>query len=167
MREHLGQLCAVMKSSREQYATKFLRKCKHEEIEELKEVGVARKYKSFSLGYSATCPLAHCLHCKMSNLGSHASLVHAISMFEMQQWNSFWKDTRTVCWPIQEELSLLQVPSFGVLTTGVKWLFYKFEPQSKTLYESEPLFLPLERHITASEAQKLALPVVELLLHII
>ncbi len=54
-----------------------LRKCKHEEIEELKEVGVARKYKSFSLGYSATCPLAHCLHCKMSNLGSHASLVHA------------------------------------------------------------------------------------------
>jgi hypothetical protein len=59
------------------------------------------------------------------------------------------------------------VPSFGVLTTGVKWLFYKFEPQSKTLYESEPLFLPLERHITASEAQKLALPVVELLLHII
>jgi len=23
MREHLGQLCAVMKSSREQYATKF------------------------------------------------------------------------------------------------------------------------------------------------
>ena len=68
---------------------------------------------------------------------------------------------------IQEELFLLQVPSFGVLTTGTKWLFYKFDPQSKALYESGPLLLLLKKRIAATEAHKWASPVVELLLHII
>jgi len=46
VREHLGQLCAEIKSAREQYATKTLGKRKHEEVEELKEVGIASESKS-------------------------------------------------------------------------------------------------------------------------
>ena len=61
----------------------------------------------------------------------------------------------------------IQVPSFGVLSTGTKSVFFKFEPQSKTLYESGPFLLPLKKRISARNAKESALPVVELLVYII
>lgn len=66
-----------------------------------------------------------------------------------------------------KKLSLLQVPSFGILMTGTEWLHYKFDPQSKTLYESRPVMLPLKKRVVAKGAHQLASPAVKLLLHVI
>lgn len=57
MQDYLGQLGAEIKSLREQYATKSLRKRKHEKIQELKEVGVtASECKPCIIDQSFTHP---------------------------------------------------------------------------------------------------------------
>jgi hypothetical protein len=64
-------------------------------------------------------------------------------------------------------LPLLQVPSFGILTTGTVYIFYKYMPDIKRFIKCSTMTLPLKHGIKADVAAKEALPVVRRLVHII
>jgi hypothetical protein len=64
----------------------------------------------------------------------------------------------------------LQVPSFGILSNGLIYKFYKFDASdasNKRLVHSARLVLKLDKGITAADAQKEAAPVLGRLVHMI
>ena len=148
MQDHLGQLCGEIKSSREQYVTKSLKKRKHEEVQELREVGVtASKFKPYSIGQRYKCPLVRlkCVFDQRQTLITCIPCAHNLSIAQYATVNS--EVHVQGCTLSYKQLSLWQVPSFVVLTTVTEWLFYKFDPQSQTLYEAGPMVLPFLRDV--------------------
>ena len=64
----------------------------------------------------------------------------------------------------------LQVPSFGILSNGLVYKFYKFDASdasNKRLVHSTRLVLKLDKGITAADAQKEAAPILGRLVHMI
>jgi hypothetical protein len=59
------------------------------------------------------------------------------------------------------------VPSYGVLTNGTTYVFYKYEAASKTITCSDAVDLFLRQGTSASDAQKTAAPVLGILTRII
>lgn len=62
---------------------------------------------------------------------------------------------------------VLQVPSFGILTSGTRYIFYKYVADDKRLIKCTPLHLHLQRGTTAKDAADQALPVLKHLVYII
>ena len=63
-------------------------------------------------------------------------------------------------------LSHAQVPSFGILSNGARYIFYKFTPEDRILVK-HAVFASLKQHITADEAAAEVLPIIRRLVHII
>ncbi|KXZ51476.1 hypothetical protein GPECTOR_12g439 [Gonium pectorale] len=60
-----------------------------------------------------------------------------------------------------------QVPSYGILTNGLTYVFFKYLPGSKELIQSATMNLSLQPNVTAALAAESALPVMRRLMWII
>jgi hypothetical protein len=59
---------------------------------------------------------------------------------------------------------MLQMPSFGILTTGKAYILYKYCRTSRRLIKSDAFELNLHKGVTADYTMKQAQPVIELLM---
>lgn len=60
----------------------------------------------------------------------------------------------------------MQVPSFGILSNGTRYIFYKYTPERRLLVQ-HAVRAQLKQCIKADEASTQVLPVISRLVHII
>ena len=60
----------------------------------------------------------------------------------------------------------MQVPSFGILSNGTRYIFYKYTPEDRLL-KQYAVRANLKQRMTADEASTEVLPIIRHLVHII
>ena len=91
---------------------------------------------------------------------------HSVPLYLWNLHTTQLGDTCTCCLIEGRYAFLAQVPSFGILSNGTNYVFYKYTPEDRRLVKLWAS-VQLKPRITASEASAQVLPIIRHLVHII
>eukprot|EP00953_Heterococcus_sp_UTEX-ZZ885_P041982 21373-Heterococcus_DN1.PRE.3 len=140
----VGQLAATMQTAREDFAMQVLHQSKHQ----VKALSALKHVHSFSHGKYTVNALV--VRNRPYQLSLTCAITHALYYYYM---------------PLP--IYIVKIPSYGVVTNGLKYRLYKYDASTRRLINSRMFMVDLHEGISPANAQKAVTPIFGRLVHIV